>query len=453
VIIRDILSVVRRRWWVLVLCVVIGGIAGGAAAMLAKPAYTSNARILVATPHIDQGAQVPPGGITTQQRTVNYAALVTGSTITQKVIDELHLTEPMSVLLLHTHVSVISGTTIIQISVDDPEAAQAQRIAHAFATALVAAVPTVDRASGEANSVATVTLTDDANLPPLPATTSRSSNIALGIVAGLVVGALLIWLMEYLDRRLRDPRKLAELSGGPVLGVVYGDPAQTGDRLITSVPANGPYAESYRTLRTALQFVDIDGTAPIFTMVGARAGTGTTTAAANIAASMAQAGQRTLLVDADLHRSHLAELLGLPAGAPGLSEVLAGTAEAPQVTQRWAAGEVDVIAAGSPPRLPTEQVQSSAMDELLAKVRDSYDVVIVDSPPLGDVTDGALLAAATDGAILVARYGFTTDDDVAVVVSRLSMVRSGPLGSVMVDTPRSVRLARAGRGSAASVDA
>lgn len=433
-IVRAVLSALRRRWWILVACLVLGGIASGATALMQKPTYTSNAHLLVATPNIDQSAQVPPGGITTQQRAVNYAAMVTGSTIVDQVISELGLTQTAPVLVQNTHVTVMSGTTIIQIAVEDTDPAQAQRIAHAYAAALVATVPKVEKASGVTNSPATITLTDDADLPQLPTSTSRSSIVELGVIGGIIVGALLIWVLEYLDTHLRDPRKLAATSGYPVLGTIVDDPDSTGN-LITSSPVHGPHVESYRSLRTALQFLDIEGSSPVFAVVGASPGTGTSTAAANIAISMAQAGQRTMLIDADLHRPRLAELLGLTAPGAGLSGVLSGTAAVAQETVRWEPGGIDVLPAGAPPTLPTELVQSKSMDDLLAKLRDRYDVIVLDTPPLNEFTDGALLTAAADGAILITRFGDTRAEDVTTAIARLSMVRARVLGSVLVGAP------------------
>jgi receptor protein-tyrosine kinase len=439
VIIRDILSVLRRRWWVVVACVILGGIAGIAGAVLAKPVYTSTARILVATPHVDQGALIPPGGLTPQQRAANYATLATGPAIAAKVIDQLHLTEPMTVLQQSTSVSVLSGTTIIQVSSSAADATQAQQIAHAFAQNLITASTAVTSESGEASGIATLTLTDDAQIPPLPVTSSKASTVALGIIGGLVLGLLLTWLVEYLDTRVHDSRKLAQLVRGPILGGVRDDPTPSADRLLTSSENHGAYAESYRTLRTALQFLDVDTAAPVFAVIGATSGTGTSTCAANIAASMAQAGQRTLLIDADLHHPGQGALLGLGGDGRGLADVLAGTAALTDAVVRWEAGGVDVLPAGSLPALPTELVQSRAMDELLTKARGQYDIVIVDTPALAGVPDGALLAAAADGAILVTRSGFTRSDDLASAEGLLATVRARALGSVLLNAPRNAR--------------
>ena len=236
--VRDILSALHRRWWILAACTGLGLVIAGASILLVSPVYTSTARLLVATPHIDQSAQVPPGGISTTQRAVNYATLVTGTTIPQKVIDQLGLTDPLPVLQQRTRATVLSGTTIIEIGVDDADAAQAQRIAQAYANDLAAYAPLVENKSGAQEETVTVTITDNANLPTLPATRGIASTLALGVVAGVVLGAALIWLLEFLDSRVRSPQRLAELAGAPVLGLIVDD-APGADPLVTASSSHG----------------------------------------------------------------------------------------------------------------------------------------------------------------------------------------------------------------------
>jgi receptor protein-tyrosine kinase len=426
------LRVIRRRWWALAGCVLLGLVISGIAGVLAQPQYISTSRILVATPDIDQGSLVPPGGISTSQRAVNYANLVTGTAIPQRVIHDLGLTEPVEQLLMQVKVDVIGGTTIIEITATDPDASRAQHIAQAFADELVAAVPNVEAAAGVSQSPVKVTVTDPAPFPDQPEPRGLGSTLALGFVAGLVVGAALLWLLEYLDTSVRRRRDLEGLTGAPVLGTV-GASKGAG-----SGPLVGPHddrAEAYRALRTALQFADVPNQAPVFAVVGVRAGVGASTTAANLAVAMSRAGQRVLLVDADLHQPCLAALLGLPAGHPGLTEMLTGSAGADAAVQRWPGAPLDVLTSGAIPDDPTEKVQSRAMDELLEALRSRYDVIVLDTPPALELSDAALLGAAADGVILVARYGGTTDEDVAAAVERLSVVHARLLGSVLTSVP------------------
>lgn len=429
-IVRDILSAVRRRWWVLLGCVVIGLAAAGASAALSSNTYSSVSRLLVATPNIDTGAYLPPGNLTPQEAAANFATLATGTKIPQKVIDQLHLTYTIPELQLKTHVSVI-GTSVIQITVDDPAAATAQQIAQAYANDLVDDAPAVVAQSGQSSSKVSITITDPANLPAVPVPTSGpTATIGLGLLAGLVVGAALIWLLELLDNRIRRPEKLRDAADTSVLGTIA-DRSTAGSPTLVTDPHSAA-AEGYRVVRTALQFVDVTSATPVFVVSGATAGVGTPAVSANLAATFAQAGHRTLLIEADLHQPAVSALLGLPAGHPGLAEVLAGAASASDAVQRWDAGGTDVIAAGTASATPTELVQSAAMDSLLATLRDQYQVIVVDAPALATATDGALLATAGDGAVIVARYNSTTTEQVKRAVQRLGMVRAHVLGAVLV---------------------
>jgi capsular exopolysaccharide synthesis family protein len=146
------------------------------------------------------------------------------------------------------------------------------------------------------------------------------------------------------------------------------------------------------------------------------------------------------LIDGDMRRPQVAQLLGLEARV-GLTTVLVGSADHTDVVQHHAPSGLAVLAAGPIPPNPAELLQSKAMRDLLAKLRNDYDVIVIDSPPLLPVTDAALLAAETDGAVLVVRHGKTTKDQVANAVDRLESVESTPLGIVfnMIPTRRGAK--------------
>ncbi len=428
--VRDIALLVRRLWWVLVGCVLLGLIAAGSIVALSTPQYLATARLLVATPNIDQGALVPPGGISTTQRAVNYANMVTGTTIPQQVIDELHLTDTVQQLLQHTTAIVLPNTTIVEIGFSNPDPHRAQQVAQALAVDLVQTAPKVETTAGSNDAI---TLTDPADLPLQPESGGAAAKLALGGLAGLVVGAAILWFREFLDTSIRRPEDLAAVAGAPVLGVV--GRSGTGRRTIP-VPPSAPAAESFRTIRTALQFVETEASAPVFAVTGMTAGVGTSMIATNLAAAQARADHRVLLIDADLRRPAIAGLLGLDAKHPGLCEVLTGSTTVSQAVQRHPTAGLDVLTSGALPEDPTERLQSKAMDELLAKARGQYDVVVLDCPPVLAVNDAALLGAISDGVVLVVRWGGSRDATVTAARNRLGAVRARLLGSVVTDAPK-----------------
>jgi capsular exopolysaccharide synthesis family protein len=197
-----------------------------------------------------------------------------------------------------------------------------------------------------------------------------------------------------------------------------------------------PRAEAFRQLRTNLQYVDVDNPRKVVIVTSALPGEGKTTSVCNLAITMAAADKRVLVVEADLRRPSLADLLGLERSA-GLTDVLAGRVRSQQVIQPWAGGRFDVLASGPLPPNPSELLASRQMAALLSDLRERYDVVLIDSPPLLPVTDAAAMAPSTDGAILICRFNKTTREQVGRAAEALAAVSVPLLGTVFTMVPGS----------------
>ena len=156
-------------------------------------------------------------------------------------------------------------------------------------------------------------------------------------------------------------------------------------------------------------------------------GEGKTSTASNIALGLQTAGQRTLLVDADLRRPQLASLFRLE-GSVGLTSILLGRIGLDEAVQIHNESGLAVLTSGTLPPNPAELLQSHAMKQLLEAARLEYDSIIIDGPPLLPVTDAALIAAQADGAVIVVRQGKTTRDQFSHSLERLKGVGARPLG-------------------------
>jgi succinoglycan biosynthesis transport protein ExoP len=143
-----------------------------------------------------------------------------------------------------------------------------------------------------------------------------------------------------------------------------------------------------------------------------------------------------VVVEADLRRPKVADLLGIERSV-GLTSVLSGRVRVDQAVQLWAGGRFDVLASGPLPPNPSELLASQHMKAVLAELRERYDVVLIDTPPLLPVTDAAAVAPATDGAILVCRFKETTRDQVASAAEALQAVSAPLLGTVFTMVPSS----------------
>ncbi len=246
---------------------------------------------------------------------------------------------------------------------------------------------------------------------------------------GLLLGFGLAVLREILDTSVKRTADVPALGETPVLSALAFDPQVEERPLISDLPPHAPRAEAFRVLRTNLSFVDVDQSAKSFVVTSSVPGEGKSTTAVNAAIALATAGQRVLLIDGDLRRPQVASMLSLETSV-GLTTALVGSSTLEEIIQKHAPSGLDVVTAGRLPPNPAELLQSNAMQELLAEVRQRYDVTIIDAPPLLPVTDAAVMASQTDGAVLVIHHGRTTKDQVTGAVERLVAVGSAPLGVI-----------------------
>ena len=232
---------------------------------------------------------------------------------------------------------------------------------------------------------------------------------------------------------MTSPEHLRELTGAPNLGFIAFDPRTPKRPLTVHEDPQSPRSEAFRQLRTNLQFVDVDQPRKVVVVTSSLPAEGKSTTLANLAIALASAGQRVAVVEADLRRPMLAELLGLDRSV-GLTSVLAGRVEVSHAIQHWSGG-VDVLASGPLPPNPSELLASGQMASLVAQLREEYDAVLIDTPPLLPVTDAAAVAPASDGVILVCRYKTTKRDQLRTAVQAVRSASAPVLGTVFTMVP------------------
>ena len=331
-------------------------------------------------------------------------------------------------------VSTPAGTTLIEIAVRDPDPTKAALISNAVASSLTAAVEQIETPSGQTVSPVKLALVRPAAVPLQPVTPRVMLNIAVGLLVGLAIGLGVAVLRRLLDTRIRSDRDIAQVTEVPVISAVAFDSRAAERPLIVHMDPRSQRAEAFRTLRTNLQFVDIDASHS-FLVTSSIPGEGKSTTAINLAIALADAGSRVVLLDADLRRSKVSNYMSIEGGA-GLTDVLIGRAE---LVRRVAAlGHRKSCTCCRPERfrpIPSELLGSNAMSDLIDKLEQDYDVVIFDTPPLLPVTDAAVLAKRAGGVILVAACGRTTRHQLAGALSALEHVGAHVCGLVLSMVP------------------
>ncbi|MET0554920.1 MAG: polysaccharide biosynthesis tyrosine autokinase [Vicinamibacteria bacterium] len=242
-----------------------------------------------------------------------------------------------------------------------------------------------------------------------------------------IAGALAVaFVRDYFDGSVGKPSDV-QLLGQSLLGVIPEAPRRRGR--LTNGDGQEAFSEGYRVLRTALPIDDLDG-GQVLLVTSTLAGEGKSLTALNLARTLSSAGERVLLVDADLRRPQLSSLLRVRR-EPGLSDLVTGGLR-PDQAVHVLTGELSLLPAGAPvARNPADLLSTDVFRTVLGRLRGSYDRIVVDTPPVGAVADALVLAPLVDGVLVVARSGKVTRDAVARVLSRLTQARGRVLGIVL----------------------
>jgi capsular exopolysaccharide synthesis family protein len=329
---------------------------------------------------------------------------------------------------------------LIDVAVTDPSASRAQAIANAVGDEFTKYASELEATDSTGVSPVKVTVTEEAYLPISASSPKTARNTIVGALIGLLIGAGTAVGRARLDRSIRNGSDLDASGGMPLIGTVLRDDGLAAQHTIDKAVGSRT-AEDYRQLRTNLQFLNVDEPPKVVMVTSALPSEGKTTMVINLALALADAGERVTIVEADLRRPKVTRYLGMVSGV-GLTNILAGSANLEEVTQRYREG-VSVIAAGPNPPNPGELLASSHMKEVLEKLRGQSDFVLVDAPPLLPVADSAGLAAAMDGVLLSVRYGSTRKDQLRQAALTLERVGARTLGVVLNIVPPKAELASA----------
>lgn len=431
---RDYLRILRRNW-VLIVVTALAGLASGATySLLQTPQYEATTKVFVSAAGASSVAELNAGNSFTQQIVRSYAEVVTTGLVLDPVISELGL--DMTAEGLASRVSAVAtlNTVIVDITVVDNEAEAAAKIANSVAANLIEVVPVLTPPNAEGVVPVKITVAQSATVPTAPVSPRVPLNITLGMLLGLVIGIGVAVLRTLLDQRIRGQRDVELVTDRPILGAIAYDPKAKERPLIVHADPLSPRSESFRALRTNLQFVDMGTDRRSFVVTSSIESEGKSTTTANLAIALADSGLNVCVIEGDLRRPKLVKYLGLE-GAVGLTDVLIGRAQLGDVLQRWGRNNMYVLPAGQIPPNPSELLGSAAMAKLLRELESQVHIVLIDAPPLLPVTDGAILAKQTSGAIVVAGAGRTQRTQLEAALRVLDSVDAKVHGIVLTMMP------------------
>jgi capsular exopolysaccharide synthesis family protein len=243
-----------------------------------------------------------------------------------------------------------------------------------------------------------------------PVTPRKLQSIFIAALIGLGVGLGMVFGLEYIDDSLRYPEEVTDTLGLPFFGLVPSaswDPEDLRTHILSNIDQKSGLVEAYRNVRSALLYSVSDGHTKFIAVTSAVPKEGKTTTCLNLAVSLAQAGARVLMVDADMRRGELHKFFGLEGGR-GLSDLLAGQAKAEAVIQRTGLPNLDLVATGPFPPNPAELVLRPEFNAFMDHARRQYDRILLDCPPVMAVSEATILGSLAEGVVMVVWAGHTS---------------------------------------------
>ncbi len=431
---HGVLRVMQERWTTVVATTAFVALAALVLALRTPPLYQASTTLFVSTRGGSNVSDVYEGGLFSEQRVESYAELIKDDTLALRTIGKLGL--PMTIAEWKEQVTAGAkpNTVLIDVKVRDTSPTRARDIANTLSDEFVVMAGELETVRPGDAPVARVIVAKRATLPDQPVVRQPVRNTAIGLALGLMLGTALALVRDRRDNTIKTGEEVEEITGANLIASIPFDRKLQKDARISFGGERSATVEAFRALRTNLQFLQVDDPPRVLVVTCSQSGDGKSTTASNLAVALAQWGKSVALVDGDLRHPDLHNLFRLD-NSLGLSNVVAGQDGLEDALQATEFGGLFILTSGSLPPNPGEILGSSSAANLLTELRSRFDYVIVDSSPLLEVADGAILAADADGVLIVARVGATRRDQLALAVRRLQNVGAPILGAVLTTIP------------------
>ena len=447
----------NKAWQIGLVTFLCGVIAFVGSVMLITPEYQASALFYVNNSSVsfgDASLSISNGDITTSKNLVNsYIVILKSRATLLDVIDYADSDRKYSELQGMISANSVDGTEVFRVTVKSADPKEAEILANAIAHVMPDRIASIVEGSS-------AKVVDFAVLPSSPSSPNNMQNMFLGLLIGFVLSAGFVILVEFIDVTIKDEDDVAKCCSYPILATVpnltrskYGyryrsryysrysyryNIKQVAKRRVDRPQGamgfnlDFPTTEAYKLLRTKLQYSFADEQCcRVFAVSSAMAGEGKSVSAVRLAASLAQLDKRVLLVDCDMRRPTLAEKLAVNK-YPGLSEHLTGFISLDDVIQTFTVNKTSttfsVITAGTRPPNPIELITSSKMLHSMQELREKFDYIVLDMPPVGEVSDPLSAAKLADGILFVIRQNYGNRLAVEDAIQQFEFVDAKILG-------------------------
>lgn len=362
-----------------------------------------------------------------QKLVSTYSEIVKSKRVLQEAIDKLELDTTPEKLAKQINVTAIEDTEIIKIAVSDPDAERAAAIANKVAEIFAT---TVHDTFGLNNA----TILDEAEANNIQSNNTTLRDLAIALLLSVFGVVAVAFVIYYFDDSVKYSEELESQVKMPIAGKVVKSEIKLkpGDNeiLVENYPKSA-VSESIKGLRTNLQFASVDKEYKTILITSSTPSEGKSFVSANLATSFAQTGKKVLLVDCDLRKGRLHKMFNLP-NTLGLSFLLTESADKyKKYVQKTSIKNLSVITRGAFPPNPSELLGSQKNKDLIAKLKDNFDIIIFDGAPCNSVTDSVIMATIAEEVLVVARDGFTPRSALEATRESLSKINAPVAGLVI----------------------
>ena len=455
---KRLIDAALRKAWMIVLTSLVGALAMMLITFFfITPQYKSSAMFYVNNNAISVGSslRVDSGDISASKSLVNtYIVILNTRETLLDVIDYADINRTYGELKDMIHAESVDETEVFRVVVTSEDPQEAEKIADAIAYILPTRISNIVEGTS-------AKIVDSAVVPSSPSSPSYTVNTLMGFLIGFVLSAGLIILQELFNVTVRTEEDVTQVCRHPILasvpdmaapskGTYYGYGKHKGtkkpgayaagkqasnQRVLIGSGISFAASEAYKLLRTKLQFSFADDNdCRIIGLSSALSGEGKSLTAINLAHTLSQLDKKVILIDCDMRRPTTAEKLGLPS-KPGLSNFLTGQSNTEGLIQHCDIKNEEnafhVITAGEIPPNPIELLSSKRMAAVLKGLRKAYDYIILDLPPVSEVSDALAVAKETDGILLVVRQNYCDRIALNDAIHQFDFVNSKILGVVL----------------------
>ncbi len=292
--------------------------------------------------------------------------------------------------------------------------------------------------SRSSDNLTPVKIEEQAEQPFAPFRPDKQMNMILGAIFGLLAGIGMAFFLEYMDDTIKTKEELQRITDAPLLGVIPNISAKRGDvakkDLFAYNQPKSTISEAFRGVRTAISYSSEGKEARTFIVTSSGPKEGKTTIGINISTVMAYSGARTLLIDADLRKPRVHKSFELN-NSRGLTNLIIGDASAEDLIQSTGLERLDVLSSGPIPPNPSELLGGTRMIEILEELQEKYDRILIDTPPIGAVTDAAVVGRIVDFVLLVVHAGKTRKKLIERGLEQLSQINV-PVNGIILNNLR-----------------